>query len=149
MNQTKKFKANVFMLAFVLIAAVISSCQSSTSSSTDTQTQELASSDTINSQESTTSPSESVNTPETIDGTYTYSDNSGAFEISIFGSQWSGKTTINSGMGEEYDNQNAQYESGVVKDNNLYDSSGLSQIGYVSNGTISTTIGGQRITLRK
>jgi hypothetical protein len=52
-------------------------------------------------------------------------------------------------MGEEYDNQNAQYESGVVKDNNLYDSSGLSQIGYVSNGTISTTIGGQRITLRK
>lgn len=144
-----KFITNYFMLAFVLIATVISSCQSSNSSSTDTQTQEVASSDTLTSQESTTSTSESSNTPETIDGTYSYSDDSGAFEISIFGNQWSGKTLIKSGMDEEYDNQNAQYESGVVKDNNLYDSSGLSQIGYVSNGTISTTIAGQRITLSK
>jgi hypothetical protein len=144
-----KFKTNYFMLAFVLIATVISSCQSSNSSSNDAQTQEVASSDTLTSQESTTSTSESSNTPESIDGTYRYSDDSGAFEISIFGNQWSGKTLIKSGMGEEYDNQNAQYENGVVKDNNLYDSSGLSQIGYVSNGTISTTIAGQRITLSK
>jgi hypothetical protein len=143
------FKTTYFMLAFVLIANAITSCQTSTSTSSDTQIQDVATSDTINTQESSTSPSESVNTPESIDGTYTYSDDSGAFEISIYGNQWSGKTLIKSGMGYEYDNQNAQYESGVVKDNNLYDSSGLSQIGYVSNGTISTTIAGQQITLRK
>jgi hypothetical protein len=86
---------------------------------------------------------------EGIDGTYTFSDNSAKLEILIMGDAWSGKTIMISGFGADYDNKQAQYENGVVKGNDLYDSSGLIKIGSVNGKSLSTSVAGQSVTLRK
>ena len=84
-----------------------------------------------------------------IDGTYTYRDNSAELEILIVGDSWSGRTIMISGFGSDYDNKQAQYENGIVKGNDLFDSSGLIKIGHVSGKTLTTSIAGQSVTLRK
>ncbi len=86
---------------------------------------------------------------EGIDGTYRFSDNSAKLEILIIGDAWSGKTIMISGFGADYDNKQAQYENGVVKGNDLYDSSGLIKIGSVQGKTLTTSIAGQSVTLTK
>lgn len=83
------------------------------------------------------------------DGRYTYHDNSVDIQISISGDSWSGKTKIISGLGDEYDNENIEYESGVVRGSALYDPSGFAEIGKVDGTNLRTTIGGNSITLRK
>jgi hypothetical protein len=86
---------------------------------------------------------------EGIDGTYRFSDNSAKLEILIIGDAWSGKTIMISGFGADYDNKQAQYENGVVKGNDLYDSSGLIKIGSVQGKSLTTSIAGQSVTLTK
>ncbi len=86
---------------------------------------------------------------EIIDGVYTYEDNSASITININGNIWSGKTIMITGLGSEYDNQNAEFEAGIVKGNNLYDNSGMVQIGYVNGKYLTTSIGGQQVRLRK
>lgn len=102
-----------------------------------------------NSTNSTTPNSTSSQVRETINGTYTDKQYPVEFEISIRGDRWYGKTVIISGMGSDYDNQNAEYDNGIVSGNDLYDSSGMVKIGYVSGNRVITSYGGQRVTLRK
>jgi hypothetical protein len=102
-----------------------------------------------NSERSTNSESTNNQVEETINGTYTYSDNSVELEITVSGDRWYGKTMIVTGFGSDYDSQNAQRDNGIVNGNDLYESSGMVKIGYVSGKSLTTSIGGQRVTLRK
>lgn len=86
---------------------------------------------------------------ESIDGVYNYSGNDAVSEIIIMGNMWTGQFTFVSGFGAEYDAGNAEFQSGVVKGNDLYDESGYVKIGYVQGRTLTTTVGGQYLTLRK
>ena len=81
------------------------------------------------------------------DGTYSYNDESAKISITINGGRWIGKTTIISGMGDSYDNP--EYQSGIVKGNELYEESGMVKIGYVNGRNLITTIGGSTVTLSK
>ncbi|MBC8197609.1 MAG: hypothetical protein H8E60_06960 [Candidatus Marinimicrobia bacterium] len=102
-----------------------------------------------NSEKSNNAKSTNTQVEETINGTYTYSDNSVELEITISEDSWYGKTMIVTGFGSEYDSQNAQYDNGTVNGNDLYDNSGMVKIGYVSGKSLTISIGGQRVTLRK
>jgi hypothetical protein len=86
---------------------------------------------------------------QTVDGTYSYKDNSAELVITISGNSWSGKTMMVTGFGSDYDNQNAQYDNGIVKGNDLYESSGMVKVGYVNGNSLTTSIGGQSVTLSK
>jgi len=86
---------------------------------------------------------------ESINGLYSYEDNSAKLTIRISGNSWSGKTIIITGFGSDYDNQNAQYDNGIVNDNDLYESSGMVKVGYVNGNSLITSVGGQSVTLRK
>lgn len=86
---------------------------------------------------------------ESVDGLYTYEDNTVKLSIRVSGSSWSGKTLIVSGFGEEHDNQNAQYDNGIVKGKELFENSGMVKVGYISGKSLTTSIGGQSVTLRK
>lgn len=102
-----------------------------------------------NSENTNNSKSTNTQVEKTIDGTYTYSDNSVDLEITISGDSWYGKTMIVTGFGSDYDSQNAEYDNGTVNGNDLYESSGMVKIGYISGKSLTTSIGGQRVTLRK
>ena len=82
-------------------------------------------------------------------GRYTYRDNSVELEIVISGNTWTGKSMIVSGFGSENDRQNAQYESGILRGNELYESSGTMQIGYINGNSLTTSVFGQKVTLSK
>lgn len=102
-----------------------------------------------NSQPSSQVEHESPEKVETIDGVYSYKDNSAELVITINGSSWSGKTMMITGFGSDYDNQNAQYDNGIVKGNDLYESSGMVKVGYVNGNSLTTSVGGQSVTLQK
>lgn len=91
--------------------------------------------------------SESQN--QSPDGIYVYSDNSVNIRIAINGNRWRGKTMIISGFGADNDNQNAQYDNGVVNGTTLFDASGYVEIGHVNGRNLTTTISDQSVTLRK
>jgi hypothetical protein len=91
--------------------------------------------------------SESQN--QSPDGIYVYSDNSVNIRISISGNRWRGKTMIISGFGADNDNQNAQYDNGVVNGTTLFDASGYVEIGHVNGRSLTTTISDQSVTLRR
>jgi hypothetical protein len=91
--------------------------------------------------------SESQN--QSSDGIYVYSDNSVNIRISISGNRWRGKTMIISGFGADNDNQNAQYDNGVVNGTTLFDASGYVEIGHVNGRSLTTTISDQSVTLRR
>lgn len=84
---------------------------------------------------------------QNINGVYTFKDESVVVQIVINGDSWTGKTTIITGMGDDYDKP--EYESGVVNGNDLYESTGLVKIGYVNGRNLTTTIGDSRVTLSK
>ena len=123
----KKFKVWHLIIIILIIG---SAPDDSTSSSSSTSSRNSSSS---------SSSSTSIN------GTYTNKGSS----ITISGNQWFGKLAIETGFGAAYDEQNAQYSSGKVKAKDLYDESGYVKIGYVTGNSLKTSIGGQRITLRK
>ena len=91
----------------------------------------------------------SENQNQSPDGIYVYADNSVNIRIAINGNRWRGKTMIISGFGAENDNQNAQYDNGVVNGTTLFDASGYVEIGHVNGRNLMTTISDQSVTLRK
>lgn len=102
-----------------------------------------------NSENNKNTKSDNVQEEENINGTYTYSDNYVELEITISGNSWSGKTTMVTGFGSGYDSQNAKYDNGTVKGNDLYDNTGMKEIGYVSGDELNISIGGQSYNLTK
>ena len=110
---------NVNSVFAILILLLISSCGNNSTASNDTRNTE---------------------SEQTIDGRYFYSDSDVELEITISGNRWSGKTTIYG---------SAQYDNGVVKGDDLYESSGMVEIGHVSGASLSTSMGGSRVTLRR
>ena len=93
--------------------------------------------------------SNSVTDVSSINGTYSYNDNSAELDVTVNGNMWSFKSTIKSGFGDEYDNNNSQYDSGIIKGNDLYEKSGMVKIGYVSGNSLTTSFSGRQVTLNK
>ena len=87
------------------------------------------------------SSSKSSYTTTSINGTYKYSDSGGSSTVTVSGNTWSAKSVINSGFGSSYDNGQAQYSNGVVKNGKLYDSSGYVQVGSVDGSSLEIAIG--------
>ena len=87
------------------------------------------------------SSSNSSYTTTSINGTYKYSDSGGSSTVTVSGNTWSAKSVINSGFGSSYDNGQAQYSNGVVKNGKLYDSSGYVQVGSVDGSSLEIAIG--------
>jgi hypothetical protein len=83
------------------------------------------------------------------EGTYVYMDNSVEIRIQVTGDTWIGMTRIITGFGEDNDDQSVEYESGIVNGSDLYESTGTVRIGYVSGDRLTTTIGGQSVTLTR
>jgi len=90
-----------------------------------------------------------IDSYESIDGTYSYYDNSARLKITISGNFWSGITMMVTGFGSDNDNQNAQYDNGIVKGNDLYESSGMVKVGHINGNSLNTSVGGQSVTLWK
>ncbi|WP_425290850.1 hypothetical protein [Spirosoma linguale] len=84
-----------------------------------------------------------------VNGVYSYTDNSAELEIVVSDNHWSGKTIMKSGFGNAYDEQNAIRDNGIVKEGYLYDDSGMVKIGNVSDGYLYTSVGQNSVTLRK
>jgi len=70
-------------------------------------------------------------------GTYKRESSDGYFTITISGSSWRSKHVIRTGFGEAYDEELAQYDSGHINENDLYDSSGYIKLGFVSGNRIN------------
>ena len=77
---------------------------------------------------------------ESIDGVYSYTEPNFEAYITISGSSWTGRTTL---YGE------TEYERGIMNGSDLYDESGYVRIGYAQSGSLVTSLGGQRVTLKK
>tara|TARA_B100001971_G_C17949643_1_gene411874 strand:+ start:150 stop:617 length:468 start_codon:yes stop_codon:yes gene_type:complete len=67
-----------------------------------------------------------------INGTYSLDAGDGELTITISGNSWRSKFVMVTGFGSAYDNQNAEYDRGIVKGNDLFDKSGYVNVGYVS-----------------
>ena len=93
-------------------------------------------------QNNNNSKSNSSNSSISINGVYVYIERDFSFKITVTGSRWSGVSKICQYCDTEYD-------SGIVKGTDIYDSSGYVKIGYISGKTLVTSYGGNRITLRK
>lgn len=103
-------------------------------------------------EKNTSSSSTRVNESEVekeinVDGTYKYKDESVSISITINGDSWFGQTTIISGMGDDY--EKPEYQSGILKGQELYESSGMVKIGYINGRNLTTTIGDNQVTLSK
>jgi hypothetical protein len=139
----------VYHYVFICSLLIVSSCNQNNSEASNYKDQTVSNRETGSYNNHKTQPSEESSSDATIDGTYRYSDSSTELSISIYGTSWYGKTTIKSGYGQEYDSQNAQSDSGIIKGNDLYDSSGMVKIGYVDGRNLTTSIGGNNVTLSK
>jgi hypothetical protein len=84
---------------------------------------------------------------ETIDGSYVYEDNTAKISIDINGTRWNGKIMIKTGMGSSYDNRNAKYPSGKIRENDLY--IGPVRVGSISGANLYYSAFGQTVTLDK
>ena len=84
-----------------------------------------------------------------IDGVYRYVDNSVEAEVTVSGDRWSGKTMIISGFGRDHDLENAQYDNGIVRGKDLFESSGNLKIGFINGKNLTTSLGDQSVTLMK
>ena len=90
--------------------------------------------------------SSNSNKKKSINGAYSYSDSSVESTVTISGKSWRGKLVIKSGFGSSYDNSNASYSSGIVRDGILYDESGYIELGSVNGSSLSMPIGSSRVT---
>ena len=86
------------------------------------------------------------NKQKSINGVYSYSDSSVESTITVSGNRWFGKLVIKSGLGASYDNSNASYSSGIVRDGILYDDSGYIELGSLNGTLLSMPIGSSRVT---
>ena len=92
------------------------------------------------------SPSKKNNIKKSINGVYKYSDSSVESTVTVSGNSWMGKLMISSGLGSTYDNTNASYSSGIVRDGILYDDSGYIELGSVNASSLSIPIGSSIVT---
>ena len=130
---------------FLLLSVTIISCENKTSTVESNTTPESATSSESSTDETKTE-SKAETTP---DGIYSYKDNSAELQITVSGNRWMGKTVIVSGFGAEYDNQNAQYDNGIVNGTDLYESSGNIKIGYIDGNSLVANVFERQVTLRK
>lgn len=86
---------------------------------------------------------------ETDDGVYKYSDNDAEFTIWVSGNSWMSKLKYFSGFGENYDDANAIYKSGILLGKDLYDASGVFKFGYIYKDIINTSDSGLHLRLLK
>jgi hypothetical protein len=135
---------NIILL--LLLTSVTISCENKPSNNQTTD----------NSVENSTSPEATSETSKddskseiNNNGIYTYKDNSTELQITVSGNRWMGKTVIISGFGSEYDNQNAQYDNGIVNGSDLYESSGNIKIGYIDGSSLVASVFDRQFTLRK
>jgi hypothetical protein len=134
------------IITLLLLTASLSSCENkpeksqSTSNTVENATPSETSSET---------PRDESKHETTSEGIYTYKDNSTELQITVSGNRWMGKTVIVSGFGTEYDNQNAQYDNGIVNGNDLYESSGNIKIGYIDGNSLVASVSDRQVTLRK
>ena len=80
-----------------------------------------------------------------INGIYTFSDSSIKSIVTVSENNWFGKLIIKSNFGSSYDNSNASYSSGKVKNGILYDDSGIVECGSVNGASLSIPIGDSRV----
>ena len=133
----------IFIL--LLLSGTIISCENKTSTVESNTTPESAATSESSTDETKTE-SKAETTP---DGIYSYKDNSAELQITVSGNRWMGKTVIVSGFGAEYDNQNAQYDNGIVNGTDLYESSGNIKIGYIDGNSLVANVFERQVTLRK
>lgn len=133
----------IFIL--LLLSVTIISCENKTSTVESNTTTESATTSESSTDETKTE-SKAETTP---DGIYSYTDNSAELQITVSGNRWMGKTVIVSGFGAEYDNQNAQYDNGIVNGTDLYESSGNIKIGYIDGNSLVANVFERQVTLRK
>lgn len=137
---------NLYLVFAFIIILLASSCGNNSGSTTNSVSTNNQIEETTNNQAEKTIINQ---VEETINGTYTYSDNSVELEITVSGDRWYGKTMIVTGFGSDYDSQNTVRDNGIVNGNDLYESSGMVKIGYISGKSLTTSIGGNYVTLRK
>jgi len=140
---------SIYHYIIICCLLIVSSCNQNNSEASDTAEQTVTNNETESYNNDHNQPSEESSSEASIDGIYRYNDNSAELSISISGTSWYGTTTIKSGYGQEYDSQNKQSDSGIIKGNDLYDSAGMVKIGYVSGRNLTTSIGGNNVTLSK
>ena len=99
-----------------------------------------------NNQSSKPNKPSKTNKQKSINGVYSYSDPSAESTITVSGDSWFGKLVIITGFGSSYDNSNASYSSGIVRDGILYDDSGYIELGSVNGTSLSMPIGSSRVT---
>ncbi len=99
--------------------------------------------------DNSTNSQKSKQKSESIEGTYSFSDNSVRVDISIHGNTWRQTMIIVTGIGADYDRQNAVYYNGIVKGNKLYDDSGFVEVGFVRGNFANIIISGKRVSLKK
>ena len=83
---------------------------------------------------------------ESINGVYSYSDNSVKSIVTISENRWRAKLIIISGFGDSYDNSNASYSSGIMKDGVLYDDSGYIELGSADGNSLVIQISASMVT---
>ncbi len=86
---------------------------------------------------------------ETVNGNYFYEGSDAKCKILVMGDLWTGSFTFVSGFGAEYDASQAEFQTGVVRGNEIFDESGLVKIGHIDGNNLTTTVGGQYITLKR
>ena len=86
---------------------------------------------------------------EPINGNYFYEGSDAKCKILVIGDLWTGSFTFVSGFGAEYDASQAEFQTGVVRGKEIFDESGLVKIGYIEGKYLTTTVGGQYITLKR
>jgi hypothetical protein len=103
-------------------------------------------------QDNQPSQSADINSQEIINetsGVYLFEDESCSISFLISDDSWQSEFTIKTGLGSEYDSENTEYDIGLVQGNSLYEESGNIEIGKISNGTITTTLGEKYVVLKK
>lgn len=83
---------------------------------------------------------------KSINGVYSYSDNSVKSIVTISENRWRAKLIIISGFGDSYDNSNASYSSGIMKDGVLYDDSGYFELGSADGTSLAIQISSSMVT---
>ena len=86
---------------------------------------------------------------ETVNGNFFYEGLDAKCKILVMGDLWTGSFTFVSGFGAEYDASHAEFQTGVVRGKEIFDESGLVKIGYIEGNNLTTTVGGQYITLKR
>jgi len=124
----------LLLIGIAIVATLLKSCSTSAEKETS-HNESSVSLDTDNS--------------KSIDGVYRFKDYSVELIMTVSDSIWHGKTKIISGFGEDYDNENAQYDNGILYGYDLYESSGMVKVGYIQGSSLTTSLSDHQITLHK